>query len=353
MIGIHERRGGFSDRWVESCKERGISYKRIDCLASDVVEQCAGLKAVLWHWTLNDPRELLVARQVIAALERTGLAVFPSLDTCWHYDDKIAQKHMLEAVGAPVIPTWVFTDRERAEEWIETASWPKVFKLRCGAGSSNVRLVRSKSEAHRLCRVAFGRGFPAEMVRLDAVRSYVRAARGSKELGRRAWNLGKRALRRVLKRDIFPVERGYVYFQEFLDGNPFDTRVTVIGERAFAFTRENRPGDFRASGSGRISYDDSKVSPECIKIAFGVTRRLGAQSLAFDFLFNDKGGAVVGEVSYCYVAGAVHGCPGHWDDRLGWHSGQMWPQDAILEDICERTGWPVSTGGASTLVCGE
>ena len=39
--------------------------------------------------------------------------------------------------------------------------------------------------------------------------------------------------------------RGYVYFQDFIPDNQFDTRVTVIGNRAFAFIRKVRPGDFR------------------------------------------------------------------------------------------------------------
>ncbi len=27
---------------------------------------------------------------------------------------------------------------------------------------------------------------------------------------------------------------------------------------------------------------------------------------------------------------AVYNCEGHWDDRLNWKGGHMWPQDAIL-----------------------
>jgi glutathione synthase/RimK-type ligase-like ATP-grasp enzyme len=138
--------------------------------------------------------------------------------------------------------------------------------------------------------------------------------------------------------DEFPRQRGYLYFQEFMEANSFDTRVTVIGNRAFAFTRENRPGDFRASGSGRLCYDAAKIDLRCVQIALQTARRLRTQSLAFDFLFNAKGEPVIGEVSYCYMAGAVHDCPGHWDDKLNWHEGSIWPQDAILQDVCAAVG---------------
>jgi len=334
MIGIHQRTKSFSDRWVEYCQQEKIPYKLLNCLSSNIVEETAGLKAVLWHWTLNDPRELLFARQIIASLEEKGIPVFPNTDTCWHYDDKVAQKFLLDAIGAPLVPTWVFTDQVAAEEWIAHARWPKVFKLRCGAGSNNVRLVHSQAQASRLCRAAFGRGFAAESVRADEIRKYVVSRSNFKDFGRRFWRLGRKAFLLATRGPAMPRQRGYLYFQEFMPDNAFDTRVTVIGERAFAFTRQNRPGDFRASGSGRLCYDLDKIDLRCIEIAFNIARLLRTQSVAFDFLFDAARKPVIGEISYCYMAKAVHDCSGHWDPKLAWHEGHMWPQDAILRDLC-------------------
>lgn len=338
MLGIHQRTGSFSDRWIEVCRERNIPFRLVNCLRTDVVEQCAGLEAILWHWSLNDPRELLMARQLASALKQRQIVMFPDWETCWHYDDKIAQKYLLESIEAPLIPTWVFTDPAQAKEWIEKASWPKVFKLRCGAGSSNVRLVRSQSDAESLCHRAFGRGFPTEMVRIDAVQRYLGAQRSAKDLTRRLWRLLRKGFLRVMGRSYLPKERGYIYFQEFMPDNAFDTRVTVIGERAFAFTRDNRPGDFRASGSGRLCYDPARIDRRCIESAFRVAERLRTQSLAFDFLFDQTGAPRIGEISYCYMAKAVYDCAGHWDIQLKWREGHVWPQDAILEDICGKQG---------------
>ena len=51
-------------------------------------------------------------------------------------------------------------------------------------------------------------------------------------------------------------QRSYILWQEFIPDNQRDFRVTIIGRRyAFVFWRNNRPGDFRASGSGLIDYD--------------------------------------------------------------------------------------------------
>lgn len=44
--------------------------------------------------------------------------------------------------------------------------------------------------------------------------------------------------------------KGYIYFQDFIPNNNYDTRVKVIGNRCAALRRYNRKNDFRASGSG-------------------------------------------------------------------------------------------------------
>ena len=84
------------------------------------------------------------------------------------------------------------------------------------------------------------------------------------------------------KKKLIGYEKGYAYFQDFIPGNHFDTRVTVIGDRAFAFTRNVRPGDFRASGSGDVVFDGGRINQKYLEIAFAVARKIGSQSMAFD-----------------------------------------------------------------------
>lgn len=333
MIGICDQPGSYSDRWIARCEEGRIPFRRIDCLATDVVQQCSGVDAVLWHWKHVDARSQLVARQIIASLEARGLIVFPNVATCWHYDDKVGQKYLLEAIGAPLIPTWAFVSEAEALGWIEHAEWPKVFKLRCGAGSSNVRLVNSRDEAVALCRKAFGRGFPASAGYLADFRTRVRRTALAADWPERVLRAPS-VLRAVLHaRRHLERQRGYLYFQDFLGGNAYDTRITVIGDRAFGFLRTNRPGDFRASGSGSILYEYDRIDPRSVAIAFDVAGRLATQSLAFDFLFDGHGQPRIAEISYCYLSSAVHRCEGHWDGQGEWHPGHVWPEDAILEDV--------------------
>lgn len=313
--------------------DKGISFRRVNCLATDVVTQCDGLDGLLWHWWQGASTDLLVARQIIASLERKGIVVFPNVNTCWHFDDKVAQKYLLEAIGAPLIPTWVFTNKEDALRWIEGATWPKVFKLRCGAGSTNVRLVRSHGQAAPLCRQAFGRGFPAVAGYLTDMQTRLRKTKTAHEFWERLARAPRTLLNVLAIRREMHCERGYIYFQEFLPNNAFDTRITIIGDRAFGFMRTNRPNDFRASGSGSIVYDHEKIDKRCIEIAYRVADRIGTQSLAFDFLFNSQHDPMIGEISYCYMSSAVHACEGHWDRQGEWHPGHIWPEETILEDM--------------------
>ncbi|HEV2125686.1 MAG TPA: hypothetical protein VGW38_23275, partial [Chloroflexota bacterium] len=251
----------------------------------------------------------------------------------WHFDDKVAQYYLLRAVNVPIPMTWVLWSRRRTAEFLDAAQYPLVLKLAGGIVSQNVRLVHDAREARYYADQLFGPG----MYRLPAPTSGVRRA------GRRL----EAALRVLLSKPPsarVQLQRDYVLLQEFLPGNTFDTRVTVIGNRAFAFRRHNRPGDFRASGSGRIDWDPTQIAEDAVRLAFRAARTLQTQSLAVDVLRRNSE-PVVGEISYYYEGWAVAACPGHWqlhDDpesgRITWVDDPMRPEDAIWVDFLARLG---------------
>jgi glutathione synthase/RimK-type ligase-like ATP-grasp enzyme len=334
LLGIVERPRSFSDRWIEYCAERSIPFKRIHIYSNDLLSEVQGIRALLWNWSHDSFQSQLIARQIVLALEYRGLCIYPNSKSCWHYDDKLAQKYLLEAIGAPLVPTWIFYDFDEAMSWIKTAEFPKVFKLRKGAGSYNVRLVSDQQQAEKLCKVAFSRGFnpvPSYFADFPTKLRNVSSRRVFFEKLKRApgiiWN-------KFTNKLSLPVEKGYVYFQEFMPDNPYDTRVAVIGNRAFGFLRHNRPGDFRASGGGRKQLNPDLVDKNMIRIAFDVSRKLGTQSLALDFVYNKRKEPTVLEMSYTFpAAGAIPKCPGYWNQTLEWQEGSLLPQDAIMEDL--------------------
>jgi len=336
MVAVHDRAGSFSDRWIARLSDRDIPFRVVNGYDTGIVDQLRDCRVFLWHFHHGSIRDLRYARHVLAAAEAMGLRVFPNFATAWHYNDKVAQKYLLESVSASLVPTWVFHDKDEAFRWALTATWPKVFKLRRGAGSTNVRLVKSRSEADSLISRMFDIGMKATTSPRKALNSQRRQLdTWSKRVD------GVRRLPNSLRRRArFPRERDYALFQEFVPDNPTDTRVTVIGDRAFCFRRAARKNDFRASGSGELIYPrPGEADREAICVAFGISRRLGFQSMAYDILTDvPSGRRLVCEISYAYSAEAVHGSGGYYDSNLDWHEGSGWPQDAILEDLLGLCG---------------
>lgn len=331
MIAIHNSTTGFHPRWVAFCKSNQIKFKLVDCYKPDIMHQLEDCNALMWHFHHASPRDILFAKQLLYSVKAAGKKVFPDFKTVWHFDDKVGQKYLLEALGAPLVPTWVFYRMQEANDWAESVMFPKVFKLRGGAGSQNVKLVNTKHEARKLIKKAFGRGFPV----YDAL--------GSLKERWRKYRLGKAGFKDVLKglaRFIVPTpyakakgrEAGYIYFQDFIPNNDHDIRVIVIGEKAFALKRMVRQNDFRASGSGSILYDRKYFDNIAIAIAFETHEKLKSQCTAMDFIF-DKGVPKIVELSYGFSPDAYDACTGFWDRDLTWHEGKFNPYGWMVEDI--------------------
>lgn len=342
LIAIHDRPGSFSDRWLEYCAVRGLPVCKVDMFRTDLFPflRSAGAGALLLHPPMADPRTMLAARAIVEAAQLSGLRVFPSVQDFWHFDDKIAQKYLFEALEIPSPTTYVFYDEPGALQWAESADFPAVFKLRAGAGSVNVRLARTHAQARALIRRMFGRGFHATNGAVRDLRTKVRAHNKQRDwLG--VLTRAPQTLHTLWRgwRDV-PVERGYVYFQKFLAGNAWDTRITVIGDRAFGFRRLVRPGDFRASGSGSIEYDPAAIDLRAVALAFKAAQRLRTSCMAFDFVVDpETAEPLIVEMSFAFKPETVYACPGHWSAKLEWRAGQVWPQDAILDDFvagCSR-----------------
>jgi len=111
-LAIYHQPGSFSDRWIEFCENKKISYKIVDCFRSDIIRQLSDCDGLLWQFVPNDYRFLIAAKQILLSLNKNGYKTFPNTDTGWHYDDKLGQKYLLEAVNAPIIPTYSFFTKD-------------------------------------------------------------------------------------------------------------------------------------------------------------------------------------------------------------------------------------------------
>lgn len=332
-IGIHKRENSYSDEWIEYCNKSGIPYKIVNCYDSNILDQLHDCDALMWHFHHAIPQDILFATQLMHAVASSGKYVFPDFNTMWHFDDKIAQKYVLEAIDAPLVPSYVFFSKKEALEWIKTTQFPKVFKLRVGASSQNVRLIKSWREARKLVRKAFCRGFiqyNSWMNLKESIRKY---------------GIGETKILDILKAFIrigyktefekfSTKEKGYVYFQDFIANNDSDIRIVVVDQKAFGAKRFVRKNDFRASGSHVASHDPSLISHETLRIALDVAKKLGLQCVAYDFVY-ENGKPLIVEFSYGTTAAAYKPCPGYWDSDLNFHPGEFNFCDWLVDNAVE------------------
>lgn len=330
-IAIHQNDGGFGRHWIAYCIDHNIPYKTVNCYDSNIVNDLNDCDALMWHHNHANPKDLLFAKELLYSLETAGKLVYPDTKTTWFFDDKLGQKYLLEAINLPLVPTFVFFSKKEALGWISNAEWPLVFKLRSGAGSRNVKLIKNKRQAKRIIVKAFGKG----------LRQY--DAYGGIRERFRGYRLGKSSFKEVIKsilHIIYPIqlekskgrEKGYVYFQKFIPDCKYDIRVQLVGEKMWAMIRPVRENDFRASGSGKIDSDPQKIPVEARKLSLDVVRRLKLQSAAIDLL-PSKGGFLITEISYAFGIGPEDMEVGYWDNNMIWHPGEMNPFGWMIEDL--------------------
>lgn len=299
-----------------------IEYKLVNAYANDIIQQVSDCDGFMWHFHQDDYRDMQFAKALILSLETKGIRCFPDSRTCWHFDNKVWERYLLEAIGAPMVPSYVFYTQKEALQWANSTRFPKVFKLKGGAGASNVRLAHNRQEAVKLIEQCFGNGFRQYRCKEHLKESF------------RKYKEGKNSLRELLRPIKYAFKRyptqfdhyhgreiGYAYFQDFIPNNTFDIRVCVVGNKAFALKRLTRDGDFRASGSGHIIYDKQQIDERCVRIAFDVNKKLKTQSVAFDFVFDKDNQPLIVEISYGYATKAYDICEGFWTDDMVWHEG--------------------------------
>lgn len=329
-IAIQPVKGSFSDYWIKYCEIAGIDYKIVDCYKNSIISEISDCNALMWHFYHNNSKDFLFAKQLLISIEYSGKVVFPDSSSNWHFDDKVGQKYLLESIKAPLVDSFVFYTKDDALKWVANTTFPKVFKLRGGAGSVNVKLVKNKQEAIKLIYKAFGKGFKHDSL-IPLSELYQKFSHGKVPF----WSVIKGCARIFLPTKYSKVhgrERGYIYFQEFIPNNEYDIRVIVIDNKAFAIKRLVRPNDFRASGSGNILYEKKLFDEKTLKISFEMANKLKSQCIAFDYVYQNNRPLVV-EISYGFSPAGYLDCPGYWDSKMKWHEGKFNPYGWMVERV--------------------
>lgn len=339
LVGIHVHRRGeispFSLKYIRILEFNGISWIKVDINELNTLEILKTCSHFIFNWG-GSPDHSQIARSIMPVIEKSlSIQVLPNYATTWHHDDKIRQFYLLKAHGYPIINSFVFWEKAPTLNWLKNyAEYPLVFKLKSSAGSKDVMMINNFNKAKKIAIRMFGRG-----IYLGHIPGNYKIKIIDFNIYKFIDKIEKKVYRFFKGRDIeyqWQKEKNYVLFQKFIPNNDYDTRVTIIGDRAFAFRRFNRKNDFRSSGSGKINYEIEKINPRLISLAFEISTKFGFQSMAYDFLWDENDNPAICEMSYTYQDLAIYNCPGYWDSKLNWHEGHYWPQYFQLVDLLKR-----------------
>ncbi len=256
--------------------------------------------------------------------------VIPNFKTIWHFENKIAQSYLFQIHGIPTPKTTISFDYYDAIDRLQYETFPLVFKESYGAGSHNVKLVLT---FHQAKNIATNILLPHQMWMEAKNHKF-------SKIKFLLLNLSKSWLWYGIFQKYFRGEyfKG-VYWQSFILDNEADLRITVIGDKyAFGFWRNNRPNDFRASGSGCIDYQRA-VPENVLRYCLKINRDLCFDSMAYDILFS-KNDFFITEISYGYLDSAIYNAPGYYelkeDDNLEFVNGHFWPQELWIYWMFDR-----------------
>jgi glutathione synthase/RimK-type ligase-like ATP-grasp enzyme len=342
LVGIHpDQKYGklsvFSKRYVEILSKNNIPYEILQVGEDNFWRRVSDCDLFIFRWLQHDYFRQ-IALSILPLIEgQLKVKCFPSQLSSWLYDDKLRESCLFEAHNLPFIETALFFDKIEAFDYISKVEFPIVFKLKSGAGAQTVKLIGDQKTAKYFVNLMFGKGVSYKnglkgsktaLIKERGVFSYARKQLGALRI---RINDGKK----YFDAD-WEIHKNYILFQKFLPGNSYDTRIVVIGDRAFGFIRYNRQNDFRASGSKMNNYSMDMIDMRFVEKAFDISTKLNFECMAYDFLYDQERQPKVCEISYAFgssYGSDVNKCPGYWDKKLIWHKASIDPELFLLSDL--------------------
>jgi len=210
-----------------------------------------------------------VGKKVVKELWETGSRSLPNTWEANLYDDKARQVQCLSTWMPKTYLLQTYDEAHRAAK--EVFSYPFMSKSKDGSSSKSVRIIKTYDDALREAYKVFKGG-------------------GIKSVYNRR-------------------QKGYVIWQEFLEGNKYDFRVCITNNKLFGLKRYVRADRPMASGSGNNEplLELDQEARACFELAKHISEVLQTKWMAYDFVFKD-GKPYVLEMSSSWAAKAYFDC---------------------------------------------
>jgi len=161
ILGIIKQFRHYHKHYIAACRDMGVSCKVLDISGSDwidVVENSNCDAYLVWPSTITDPIRAMFDERLKVIVDDLDKIIYPSYNELWLWDNKRRVRDWLVAHNVPHPKTWIFYDFASARNFLESATFPLVFKTNRGYRSTGVKIIRKKSTALRVVKNAITRG---------------------------------------------------------------------------------------------------------------------------------------------------------------------------------------------------
>lgn len=319
------------ERYAEAARLLGVPYESIQLDSSESLNRIKLGDIFVCRWADSQYHKTIYA-SLVPHLEQMGILTIPRYSDLALLDNKAAVELAFRRNEVKRPKTTIYYSPSALEMDLDKYNYPVILKENEGASSSGVHMANSPESLRHLFKAKFYKNKS-----LYDHRDFFYPKRWKKYLRSLAKHIISSGKFRFLLSDKYWHPLGLaapLVVQEFIPKQEHDIRVTVIGERAFFFRRANRKGDFRASGSGNILYNQDNAW-KYIDKAFKIAGDMKLHTAAFDFLESNSDLFAI-EVSPQFDPEAIHNCPGYWQRDGAFISGAIWPEICELEDIIAR-----------------
>ncbi len=291
-----------------------IPYELFDIHRSDFLDRARQFDLIVWRPDSSYGGQWEAKAKIELLNRYLGIATYPSKDELWFYEDKNKEFWLLGRAGVPAVTTFISYSRAETESFLEQCSYPLVSKDITNSASQGVKLLRTQRQALKFARQVFTVG-----ARLHYL--YVR-------------------------------QYGYVHLQEYLPNPGYDLRVICVGNSYFGYYRYAEPGDFRASGAGRVVKQ--ALPPAALELARQAKQALPpTRCLAVDMVQDIRSGQfyIIECSIFINVLSSVQlmveGVPGRYIEQEGqfvFAPGKFWLQELTLAEVMKD--WIQGHGGS-------
>ncbi len=322
--------------WIEYCEQQKIKYSLVDWRSKDAFSELLGHDIILWHYSHYSNDEMVFAKNILSALKSNGCKVFPDQADSQHFDDKVAQSYFMKALGLDSPENYPLHSLNAVDEWTKKVKeFPVVAKLRTGSGSSNVKLINNEHELKRYAKLMFGRGINSTPSTTFKLKSNLNSTKSLDEFFKRIKRIPEFLFSRTQAKSL-PNEKGYVYLQEYIPNVNYDLKIAVVRDKLSFVARGTRPGEFRASGGGKLFYDKALVTKPIIDSAFKAFDALGSECTGLDMITDPRSNTpVIFEISYGFSHTAQLSAGGYFNRSGAWIPKPFNPPREVLVNLIE------------------